>query len=79
MKKIIGIYGAGGFGREVLPLVREQYFEHQICFIVDGQEEVELNGCPVYTYQNFLDLPNLEKFVIFAIGNSKARESLEVK
>lgn len=79
MKKIIGIYGAGGFGREVLPLVREQYFEHQICFIVDGQEEAELNGCSVYTYQNFLDLPNLEKSVIFAIGNSKARESLELK
>lgn len=25
MDKIIGVYGASGFGKEVMPLVRQQY------------------------------------------------------
>lgn len=61
MQKIIGIYGAGGFGREVLPLVREQYSTDQVCFIVDEvPENKESNGCVIYTYQEFLalDIPN---------------------
>ena len=80
MQKIIGIYGAGGFGREVLPLVREQYSTDQVCFIVDEvPENKESNGCVIYTYQEFLALSNIEKHVVFAIGNSKVREALEVK
>lgn len=79
MKKIIGIYGASGFGREVLPLIREQYLNVEFCFVDDGSEEKELNGCPVYTYQNYLDLPHTDKSVIFAIANSKVRELLETK
>lgn len=79
MKEIIGIYGASGFGREVLPLVREQYVNAQFCFIDDGSEESELNGCPVYTYQQYLELPQAVKSVVFAIANSKIREALEAK
>ena len=79
MRKIIGIYGAGGFGREVLPLVREQYLEEQICFIVSGPEENEFSGCLIYTYQEYLQLPHPDKSVIFAIGNSKIREALEAQ
>lgn len=79
MQKIIGIYGASGFGREVLPLVREQYAGAQLCFVDDGAQDSELNGYTVFTYQDFLDLPQTDKSVIFAIANSKIRESLEAK
>lgn len=79
MQKIIGIYGASGFGREVLPLVREQYLDAQFCFVDDGSQDNGLNGYPVYTYQDYLDLPNTEKLVVFAIANSKIREALEAK
>lgn len=79
MQKIIGIYGASGFGREVLPLVREQYADAQLCFVDDGAQDSELNGYTVFTYQDFLDLPQTDKSVIFAIANSKIRESLETK
>lgn len=79
MQKIIGIYGASGFGREVLPLVREQYAGAQLCFVDDGAQDSKLNGYTVFTYQDFLDLPQTDKSVIFAIANSKIREGLETK
>lgn len=79
MQKIIGIYGASGFGREVLPLVREQYAEAQLCFVDDGSQDAQLNGYTIYTYQNFLALPHTYKSVVFAIANSQVREVLEAK
>lgn len=79
MKKIIGIYGASGFGREVLPLVREQYADAQLCFVDDGSQGSELNGYPIYTYQAYLSLPQSDKAVVFAIANSQVREILEAK
>lgn len=79
MQQLIGIYGASGFGREVLPLVREQYVDAQICFVDDGSLDNELNGYAVYTYQDYLDLPHTNKSVVFAIANSAIREALEAK
>jgi sugar O-acyltransferase (sialic acid O-acetyltransferase NeuD family) len=79
VQKIIGVYGASGFGREVLPLVREQYAEAQLCFVDDGSQETQLNGYTIYTYQDFLALPNTDKSVAFAIANSQVREVLEAK
>lgn len=79
MQKIIGVYGASGFGREVLPLVREQYAEAQLCFVDDGSQVTQLNGYTIYTYQDFLALPNTDKSVVFAIASSQVREVLEAK
>ena len=79
MRKIIGIYGASGFGREVLPLVREQYADAQLCFVDDGSHDNQLNGYPVHTYQAFLDLPQTDKSVVLAIANSQIRETLAAK
>lgn len=79
MQKLIGIYGASGFGREVLPLVREQYVGAQLCFIDDGSQESELNGYSIYNYKEYLELPYTDKSVVFAIADSKVREVLEVK
>lgn len=76
MTKVIGIYGASGFGREVLPLVREQHSNAELCFIDDGSQDAELNGYSVHTYQAFLSLPHAEKSVVIAIANSQIRESL---
>lgn len=79
MQKIIGIYGASGFGREVLPLVREQYPDAELCFVDDGSDDNQLNGYSLYSYQTFLALPQTDKSVVFAIANSQVRESLEAK
>ena len=79
MQQLIGIYGASGFGRELLPLVREQYRDAQLCFIDDGSKDNELNNYRIYTYTEYLALPNADKAVVLAIADSKIREVLEAK
>ena len=79
MQQLIGIYGASGFGKELLPLVREQYRDAQLCFVDDGSQDNELNNYRIYTYTEYLALPNADKAVVLAIADSKIREVLEVK
>lgn len=78
---IYAIVGAGGFGREVLPLAREQIGklnddEFLIIFVDDGSKEKTVNGVAVMTSAQFKALPSDSKFFNIAIGNSKARESI---
>lgn len=79
MQQLIGIYGASGFGKELLPLVREQYRDAQLCFVDDGSQDNQLNNYRIYTYAEYLALPNADKAVVLAIADSKIREVLEVK
>ncbi|MGE6481106.1 acetyltransferase [Psychrobacter namhaensis] len=79
MQQLIGIYGASGFGKELLPLVREQYRDAQLCFVDDGSQDNELNNYRIYTYTEYLALPNEDKAVVLAIADSKIREVLEAK
>ena len=79
MQQLIGIYGASGFGKELLPLVREQYKDAQLCFVDDGSKDNELNNYRIYTYTEYLALPNADKAVVLAIADSKIREVLETK
>lgn len=76
MRMIIGIYGASGFGSEVLPLVRDQYPYADLCFIDDGSTTNKYSGLVVYTYQQFLDITSFDKSIVIAIANSKVRETL---
>jgi len=79
VKQLIGIYGASGFGKELLPLVREQYPEANLCFIDDGSEDKELNGYTVYNYEEYLRLEFQDKAVVLAIADSRIREILVAK
>lgn len=79
MQQLIGIYGASGFGKELLPLVREQYKDAKLCFVDDGSQDNELNNYRIYTYAEYLALPNADKAVVLAIADSKIREVLEAK
>lgn len=79
MQQLIGIYGASGFGKELLPLVREQYRDAQLCFVDDGSQDNQLNNYRIYTYTEYLALPNMDKAVVLAIADSKIREVLEAK
>lgn len=75
----IGIYGASGFGKEVMPLVREQYphlSKEKFVFIDDGQAGSILSGYPVLSYADFLVNSNETKGVVIAIANSQVREKL---
>ena len=79
MDMIVGIYGASGFGSEVMPLVREQYPDADLCFIDDGSTSNKYSGLSVYSYNAFLELANSEKSIVIAIANSQIRESLVQK
>ena len=78
----IGVYGASGFGKEVMPLVRQQYptlLQAQFVFIDDGQAGSALNGYPVLSYADFVSHSAQHKAVTIAIANSRVREKLVIR
>tara|TARA_R110002126_G_scaffold73865_1_gene184247 strand:- start:209 stop:871 length:663 start_codon:yes stop_codon:yes gene_type:complete len=80
---IIGIYGASGFGREIMPLAKTQYnsvfSDVRFVFVDDGADSNMLNGYPILTYPDFLSCDSINKFVVLAIANSVIREKLVAK
>ena len=80
LKRILGIYGASGLGREVLELadiinVKYQYWD-KIIFIDDNENLNEVNNIKVYTYQKAVELykPVLEG--VIAIGEPEIKHKL---
>ncbi|MFM4828529.1 NeuD/PglB/VioB family sugar acetyltransferase [Aeromonas rivipollensis] len=83
MKKIIGVYGAGGYGREVLPLIREKFKcelnNIDIFFVVDQPDTKQVNGIDVIDFEGFISISSEDKYICIAIADSKVREILEQK
>lgn len=82
MTSLIGVYGASGFGKEIMPLVRKQFNElndESFVFIDDSGDLIDLNGFKVLTYEQFLQSPCSSKSVTIAIANSNVREKLTNK
>ncbi len=78
-KVLYGIYGASGFGREVLPIARamlENRSDAELFFIDDGRQEETVNGIPVISYEKFFQLDAAEKKISMAIADGKIREKL---
>lgn len=82
MKTYYGIIGAGGYGREVMPLARMQIYDQlilgnaELFFVVeDVGDLVMVNGHKVISLANFLHLPGTKRFNI-AIGDSHVRERI---
>ena len=68
MRKLIGVYGAAGCGRGIMPLLRAQFPLDQLVFIDDGQAPGHVNGHDILTWGNFLEWSADEKFVNIAIA-----------
>ncbi|MGP5103038.1 NeuD/PglB/VioB family sugar acetyltransferase [Psychrobacter celer] len=82
MQQLIGVYGASGFGRQIMPLVKLQYPEldsSSFVFIDDNKNSTELNGHKVLTYHEFLADSSTNKSATIAIANSQIRELLSNK
>ena len=76
---LIGVYGASGFGREVMSVIKSQLrsIDGSAVFIDDGKSQTEfINGCRVYCWEEFLAHPAKKKFVTIAIANAGARQLL---
>jgi sugar O-acyltransferase (sialic acid O-acetyltransferase NeuD family) len=78
---IFAVYGASGYGREVMPLVRMQYGDEAslIVFIDDALSGTQVNGYTVVSYTEFLAIKAQQKTVILAIAGSAIREKLQAQ
>ncbi|MNC19209.1 NeuD/PglB/VioB family sugar acetyltransferase [Aeromonas media] len=78
MKRIHAVYGAGGYGREVMPLLRSRVDEHtSVMFVVDDvASSVILNGHSVISYTDFCQLDADEKYFTVAIADSAVRQRI---
>lgn len=79
-KKTLGIYGAGGLGREVLELAsiinERSYRWDEIIFIADSDYSGTVNGVSVYGYEKALEMFGSSLEIIVGIGEPETRERL---
>lgn len=79
---LYAVYGASGFGREVMPLAREQLTRqsisaHRLVFIDDSPAAATaINGHHVMTFTEFITNEATDRYVVLAIANSTVRERL---
>lgn len=78
---LFAVYGASGYGREVMPLARQQLAQagvglDQLVFVDDAPGPAMLNGQRLLTYAQFLATPVRQRHVVLAIANSAVREKL---
>jgi sugar O-acyltransferase (sialic acid O-acetyltransferase NeuD family) len=77
--KRYAIFGASGFGREVMPLARQQLEsalnkgEADLVFVDDYPPASQLNGQRVLTYAQWMAEPASGRHVCIAIANSQIR------
>jgi sugar O-acyltransferase (sialic acid O-acetyltransferase NeuD family) len=70
---VFGVYGAGGCGRGILPIVRAQ-MDGRVVFVDDGASGT-INGADVLGFDAFVALPG-EKRICLAVADSVARAKL---
>jgi len=81
MTALIGVYGAAGCGRGVMPLLRAQVqgSATRLVFIDDGAQAAMINGHDVVDWPGFLALPADSRAVTLAIAAPALREKLALR
>lgn len=77
--RLVGIYGASGFGREVMGMLAKEETESEYVFIDDSPSAEHVNNRRCLTWNEFLAEPAESRAVSLAIGDSKTREILMKK
>lgn len=75
-KSLYAVFGASGFGREVMPLLRAAAAEEEVFFVDDNPPRSLLNGHQVVTYEQFLQLKAENKYIAVAVADSSVRQKL---
>lgn len=78
---LFAVYGAGGFGRSIMPLARAQLrgrgdTTERLVFIDDAPLASVVNGQRVLSYQDFITSESSECYVVLAISDGSVRERL---
>jgi sugar O-acyltransferase (sialic acid O-acetyltransferase NeuD family) len=78
MTALYGVYGAGGCGRGIMPLLRKQVHgaDAKLVFIDDGSEAESINGHAVWPWTRFMEEPAGQRIACLAVANSRVREQL---
>lgn len=82
MKDLFAVYGASGFGREVMPMVGRLCPESsQKVFIDDSPPEGvdSINGKSLLNWEAFVSVSAARRFVCLAVANSVVRERLDAR
>ena len=74
----VAIFGTGGFGRDILPLVKAQVGDGNVIFVQDRVEigERSLRGIRVVTFEEFTAAEFNNWTVAIAVANSAARRNI---
>lgn len=80
---VLGLFGAGGFGREVMPLALENISDltggsssGNVCFVTTTLGPPVVNGIPCISESDFFDLKCERKLFNVAVADSSVRESV---
>lgn len=76
LDKVFGLFGTGGFGREIISFSRKHFKSNEIKFIDDNELNNNVNGFEVLSRTEFLNLPVEKKFFNVSIADNKKREEI---
>lgn len=88
LRMVFGLYGAGGFAREVMPIFKERISKIAneigeqnvgLFFIETQPTKKEVNGYPLISEDDFFDLQCEERFFNIAIADSRARQRIAMQ
>lgn len=74
MTDTLGVFGAGGCGRGIVPLVRAQYPQARVVFVEDAPRQAECNGHAVLAFDAFAAIPGAK--IVVAVANPAARQAI---
>jgi sugar O-acyltransferase (sialic acid O-acetyltransferase NeuD family) len=73
---LYGVYGAGGCGRGIVPIVREQLAAGDRLVFVDDRATSPVNGHDVMTFADFVAASEASKSICLAVANGAIRAKL---
>ena len=84
MRKLYGIYGVGGFSREVIPLLihKKDISKEDVCFVVDKEylpNDETINDYNILSYDKFRSIDTNQKHITIAISDNGVRKEIYEK
>ena len=79
MPKTNALYGCGGFGREVMPILKNLYPDDRNIFVVHKEfmpKQSSINSTEIISFEDFIDIPNHEKNISITIADPIKRSAL---
>jgi sugar O-acyltransferase (sialic acid O-acetyltransferase NeuD family) len=78
---LVGVYGSGGCGRGILPLIRDELIRDQenLVFVDDRASPGRINGHEIMSWNVFLATPALGRTMCIGIASPPIREMLAAK